>query len=391
MKIAILITNRSSYNKVKTIIRYFREDTDIEVHLVLGGSMRLYKYGNASADMYWDFPGIATHDIALAVEGDGLEKMSLTVGLGIIEATTILKELTPDAVLVIADRFEVLAMATAASYVNIPLIHLQGGEKTGSIDDKVRNAVTQLSDIHFPATKAAEKRIHKMKPDDHSNVYCFGCPSMDLLCDNEHIGNKDSKKGRYTTTDKLPRYLNNLLKLRGTGDRVNVCSYNYVIVLYHADTKDDNFLHNLKEFSEAIRRIEISKIVFWNNIDPGGEAIAKMWRMEVSRHRDFPIQFIRHIDPADFGALLLKSKGIIGNSSTGIREASFLGVPAVNIGNRQKGREHGKNVISVDCDAGSIVNAVERQFSVDGYPASSLYGDGMAGIKIGEKINELFK
>ncbi|KKL67712.1 hypothetical protein LCGC14_2132210 [marine sediment metagenome] len=179
--IIIAITNRSSYNKVKTVIEYLLTKDDIQLYIMLGGSVLLYKYGSVGNLIGEDFPSVPILNISLAVEGDSLDKMSKTVGLGVIEISTIFSTVKPDFVVTVADRFETLATAIAASYANIPLIHLQGGETTGSIDNKVRNAITQLADYHFTATELSAYRVSLMKMNGFTRVYPWGCPSMDLL------------------------------------------------------------------------------------------------------------------------------------------------------------------------------------------------------------------
>jgi UDP-hydrolysing UDP-N-acetyl-D-glucosamine 2-epimerase len=320
-----------------------------------------------------------------AVEGDNLSKMTKTVGLGAIEVATILDNYNPDMVLTVADRFETIATAIAASYCNIPLIHLQGGEVSGTIDNKVRNAITQLADIHFPASFLAKERLLKMKPEDSKNIFSYGCPSMDLLIKQPNVREIWGCKRDKAIADAndyffLWDYLTNMLNHRGVGAEINL-KHPFVIVLMHPDTTEGVDMTPVKE---ALEETDVQKVIFWNNIDPGAEDIAKVWRMSSKMEKT---RFVRHIDPEDFGALLLLSRAIVGNSSTGVRESSFLGTPSVLIGDRQHGRQIGENAVRVPFNKTEIKMAIEERRHKKFRP-TNLYGDGDAGRQIANIIGE---
>jgi UDP-hydrolysing UDP-N-acetyl-D-glucosamine 2-epimerase len=293
--------------------------------------------------------------------------MSKTVGLGVIEISTIFDAIKPDYVLTVADRFETLATAVAASYANIPLIHLQGGETTGSIDDKVRNAVTQLADYHFPM----------MRMDGGTNIYPVGCPSLDLLCYNACKG-----------TPWIEGIVNNT----GTGDVLDF-DKPYIIVMFHSDTNDvlGSYEYCLN-LLRAANRFKEQKIIFWNNIDSGGEYISKILRItSTGNFWEAPVRYVRQIPPEDFGLLLSWASCIVGNSSSGIREASFVGCPSVNVGKRQIGREQAGNVVTVlENTPDDIYLAIKKQLGKD-YKPSYLYGNGHAGEAIAKTLSSIIK
>ena len=369
MKLVIAITNRSSYNRVKTVMQYIcKFCPNIDIELIVGGSLFFYKYGRVIDNIRNDFPGIPTYEVSMAVEGDDANKMSKSVGLGILGIATILDYLKPDAVVTIADRFETMATAIAASYNNIHLIHIQGGEVTGSIDDKVRNAITQLADYHFAATVEAGIRIRAMKPYDSKNIYSYGCPSLDLMT-----------------------YLSNSVKAvndHGMGDIINFHNP-YIIVMFHSDTKFiDTSIEWAHHIADTVKDIEIQKIVFWNNIDAGGDRISKVWRQ--TKSNGYPIRFVKHIEPESFGSLLKGASCIVGNSSAGIRESSFLGTASVNVGMRQDGREKSDNVKTITfINSICILKNVILEQIKSSYEMSYLYGEGNAGAKIGKKIQTI--
>lgn len=384
MKLLIAITNRSSYNKVKTIIPNLH--SDIQPLLLLGGGINLYRFGQVDHIIEKDFPDLPVYKVHLAVEGDDFGKMAKTVGLGVIEISTLLDTIRPDAVLTVADRFETLATAIAASYKNYPLIHLQGGENTGTIDNKVRNAITMMADIHFPATRNAGCRVETMTGSDQ--VYVCGCPSMDLLVSNPVIRALRESPIQIGAPDynyDVYGWLNYHVNMKGTGSTINVREP-YMIVMVHGDTTDKGFVPRLMEIPSALDMVDCQKIVFWNNIDPRGDIIAKMWR-EYGRDSIDKVRFIRHLEPEIFGGLMWFAKCIVGNSSSGIREANFLGTYAVNIGDRQHGREHGANTVTVPMDKKAIVDAIMEDYRP---LPDNIYGDGYAGRRIARRIHEIF-
>jgi len=274
--------------------------------------------------------------------------------------------------LTVADRYETMATAIAAAYVNVPLTHLQGGEISGTIDDKVRNAITQLADYHFPATNDAADRIMQMKPKDHDRIWNFGCPSMDLLT--ECIAD----------LNMMEKELNS----HGVGDKINLHDP-YMIVMLHPDTQGAMVTYKeVRIVFGALDQFPHQKIVMWPNIDPGSDAIAKAWRLNEVLDWSAPIRYVRHLDSELFSALLISCSCIVGNSSAGIREATFLNLPSVTVGDRQKDREHGLNVFRTAFHEKAIKEAVERQMNMV-FPFNPMYGDGNAGAKIGAQLGRI--
>lgn len=388
-KLMIAVTNRSSYNKVKTIVSNLYNNVDPV--FLFGGGINIYRFSGISDLIKRDFPDAETRRVHMAVDGDDLTKMSKTVGLGLLEISTLIDNTKVDAVLTVADRFETLATAIAASYTNIPLIHLQGGEETGTIDNKVRNAISQLADIHFPATQEASYRLEKLIGIKCKHIYPYGCPSMDLL-----IKREDCRRIRAARSyDEPPlnefilsasAHATKVINAKGGGGQIDA-SRPFIVVLFHGDTTDDTFLRGLHALPAAIDKLDCQKVVFWNNIDPRGESIAKMWREhQIKRRPD--TRYIRHIEPEDFGAILSVCGAVVGNSSTGIRESSFIGTPSVNIGWRQNNREHADNCVTIPMKEDAIVETVNEQL-YHPYKPSNLYGDGNSGQQIAWRISNV--
>lgn len=255
-KLIVAVTNRSSYNKVKTILRNI--PAHVDPVLLLGNSIYFYKYGYAYQNIKNDFPDLKILKTTIAAEGDDLAKMPKSVGMGCLEIPTLLDNEKPDMVLTVADRYETLATAVSASYMNIPLVHLQGGEVSGTIDNKVRDAITQLADYHFPATADAADRLMQTKPQDHARIWNMGCPSMDLF---------------HTYMD--PYVVGEEINKHGHGDLINIHE-RFIIVMLHPDTKGSPV--DVKVVLAALDEFPVQKIIFWPNIDPSNDTIAKEWR-----------------------------------------------------------------------------------------------------------------
>ena len=177
-KICVVVTARPSYSRVKTVLTAIKNHPELELQLVIAGSALLGRYGNTVDFIEKDGFEIA-EKVFMILEGENPTAMAKTTGLGVIELSNVFHKLQPDAVITIADRFETIATSIAASYQNIPLVHLQGGEVTGNIDEKVRHANTKLADIHLVASKDAKNRVLKMG-ENPAKVFNTGCPSIDL-------------------------------------------------------------------------------------------------------------------------------------------------------------------------------------------------------------------
>jgi UDP-hydrolysing UDP-N-acetyl-D-glucosamine 2-epimerase len=270
----------------------------------------------------------------------------------------------------VADRFETLATAVAASYMNIPVAHVQGGEITGSIDEKVRHAVTKLSNLHFASTEKAAERLIRMG-EEEASVFVTGCPSIDLAA--EVLQNPEMD------FDPFEKY-------GGVGSMADL-SEGYIVVMQHPVTTQ--FGESRSQISETLDAVEASGLPamwFWPNLDAGADGISRGLRVFREQGRGSSFHYFKNMEPEDFLRLIYHSRAIVGNSSVGIRESAFLGVPAVNIGERQAGRERGSNVLDVAHKSGKIRTAIEKQAANGRFPSLDLYGDGHAGERIADLL-----
>lgn len=362
MRVAVIITARPSYAKAKTVIAALCR-RGVDVHLLACASALLERYGRVVEVIRKDFPDVPITEIWSTYEGANLITSAKETGALLTDLAGMLMQRRVDAVLVVADRHEVLAAAEAASYLHVPLVHLQGGERTGSIDDKVRDAVTQLADIHCVCTPRAAMRVYGLTGSSHITV--TGCPSIDLA--------KQAQDEPPVTGEEIG------------GVNLPFCddTYRPVIVLQHPVTSEaDEAGAQMATTLKAVFKCG-PVLALWPGEDAGADAASKVLRRE---QQDGWLHTARNLPPVRFLRLLTQSACLVGNSSAGIRECSYLGVPVVNVGTRQQGRERGPNVVDVPHDAERIWEAVTRQIQHGLYPSSTLYGRGDAGERIAEVI-----
>lgn len=364
-KICVVITARPSYSRIKTVLSAILSQASLELQLVIAGSALLDKYGNAVDFIEKDgFPISAK--VFMVLEGENPTTMAKTTGLGLMELTNVFYNLKPDAVVTIADRFETIATSIAAAYQNIPLVHIQGGEVTGNIDEKVRHCNTKLADLHLVSSEDARERVIKLG-ENPEKVINTGCPSIDLA--------KQILEEPELNFDPVVKY-------GGVGPEIK-WKDGYIVVMQHPVTTEYmDSKKNVLETLYAIKSLGYPTFWFWPNVDAGADGTSNAIRTFRELEKPNNIHFFKNMDPIDFLRLLKNCRAMIGNSSTGIRECSYLGVPVVNIGNRQNRRSRSQNVTDVGYSKEEILNATQKAISSDHYPGSKIYGEGNSGEKI---------
>jgi len=269
-------------------------------------------------------------------------------------------------VVTIADRFETISTSIAASYQNIPLAHIQGGEVTGNIDEKVRHANTKIADIHLVASEDAKQRVIKMG-ENPKYVINTGCPSMDLARE---------------VLERPAFDFDPLVKYGGVGKEID-WKEGYLVVMQHPVTTEfENAKNHIEISLNAIKELNIPTFWFWPNVDAGSDGTAKGIRAFREKYQPKHIHFFKNMEPNDFLRLIKNSKCLVGNSSVGIRESAFLGIPVVNIGTRQNGRQRAKNIIDCNYDKDTIKNSINSQIQHGHYKSEFIYGDGYSGKNI---------
>jgi len=375
-KICVFIGSRANYSSCKSIMRAIQAHPDLELQTVLGAAGVLERYGNIESLIEQDGFNINAK-FYMIVEGENPITMAKSTGLGIIELSMIFNNLKPDIVLVVGDRFDVMAPTIVASYMNIPIAHTMGGEVSGTIDESIRHAITKISHIHFPANEGARQRIVRMG-EDPNMVFCVGCPRIDLV---EEII-ESQRNGNHIDQHEF------FSKYKGVGGQFNLKREKFLLVSQHPVTTEygENRRH-IEETLYALKEFSMPTIMIWPNADAGSDEISKGIRTFRERYRPDWLHLFINL-PIDIYVKLMDTCAcMVGNSSSAIREGSFIGVPAVNIGTRQMGREHGSNVISVDYDREGILDAIKRQLNNGRFSSEHVYGDGHAGKHIADILS----
>lgn len=368
-KVCAVITARPSYSRIKTALHAIMEHPELELHIVLAGPALLNKYGNVD-DIIHDDGFEVSERVYTVLDGENITSMAKTVGIGLAELSSVFYKLQPDMVMVIADRFETIAVSIAAAYQNIPLVHIQGGEITGSIDEKVRHANTKFADIHLVCNKRAMETVIKLG-EDPAYVFNTGCPSIDLAAQilDQPALNFDPYK-KYGGLGSRPDYTNG-----------------YIVVMQHPVTTEfEEARYQVEETLEAVKDLKIPAFWFSPNADAGSDAVANSIRHYRSHYDLSHVQFFDNMVPTDFLRLVYNAQCLVGNSSMGIRECSFLGVPVINVGSRQTGRERGCNITDVNYDKKEITEAIKYWQHSPRPERSFVYGSGNAGKNMAEVL-----
>jgi UDP-hydrolysing UDP-N-acetyl-D-glucosamine 2-epimerase len=368
-KVCVVVASRANYSRIRSVLAAVRDRDDCELQVIGAASVLLERFGTAADVMEADgFKPDAT--VRLIIEGENPTTMAKSTGLGLLELPTVFEMLEPDIVVTVADRFETIATAIAAAYMNLPVAHTQGGEVSGSIDESVRHAVTKLAHLHFPATELSARRILAMG-EDPATVFQVGCPSIDLVAQTELGTREDALRG---------------LNEFGTGARVDPAAPYLLMMQHPVTTEFGQSFEQINETLDALSSTGMQALVFWPNVDAGSEQVAKGIRLFREKGEAHGVHFFRNLPPQVFVRLMGHCACMVGNSSAALREGAYLGTPAVTVGTRQRNRERGRNVVETGHDRAEIVAAIEEQVGHGPYESDTTFGDGTAGVKIAEVL-----
>lgn len=368
-KILVILVDRANYGRMKPVMLSLRKKRGINLCVVCAGSMLLERFGCAKKTVVEDGFNVVD-DVYLEVEGSLPTTMTKSIGLGIIEFSSVIKKNNPDLVCIIGDRYEALAAAIATTHQNYCLVHLQGGEVTGSIDESTRHAITKLAHYHYPATQRSGRYIAKMG-EDRRTIFTLGCPSADVVA-------KAAKK--------LPE---KVFAAAGVGHKIDFQNP-YLLVLFHPVTTDySNQETQMEELLRAIVKMSMQTVLLWPNIDAGADGVTKSIRKLREKTSSLPLHAYKNFSPEIYIPLLKHAACCIGNSSSFVRETSFLGTPVVLVGSRQDGREWSHSVSRVEPRESDIYRAIMRQIRHGSYDPSNLYGSVGCSNKIAESIIQL--
>jgi UDP-hydrolysing UDP-N-acetyl-D-glucosamine 2-epimerase len=366
--ITAVLVDRANYGRLKPVLEIMRDDSDIELNLVCTGTMLLNRFGK-SVELVKNDGFDVSEEIYIELEGSVLSTMAKSIGLAVIELSNVFQKQSPDFVLLVGDRSEALGAAIAAVYQNICLIHIQGGEITGSIDESARHAITKLAHYHFPSTKQSGKNIVQMGEHEEC-VFPYGCPSADVV----FRSRKD---------------ISNISFKAGVGPDLNF-SNDYLLVLFHPVTTEySSAEEQMEELLSAVKELNMQTVLIWPNIDAGADGVSQAIRRFREKNNEIKLRAYKNFEPEEYIPLLNNAICAVGNSSSFIRDASFLGTPIVLVGSRQDGREYSDAVIRVKPDSIDIFDAVKKQIKHGKYQASVLYGEHGVSKRIVNKILNL--
>lgn len=360
----VVVTARPSWARVKSLVlEYLKIAGNSKLRVTLVGPALSGRYGNILELMP---EGVLTASHSTLRESDDLTAIALSCVDGSQSLIHQWMSSRPDCVLVIADRSETLGVSTAAALMQIPLIHLQGGEISGSIDDKVRDTNSKLADLHLTTNSVTKRHLEEIG-ESSDLIFEVGCPSIDLVA--ELINNPMQISGQLT----------------GVGVEINVES-DFGVIMFHPDTLEGKqTIDWVASLVQVIERSPMKWFWFWPNPDHGTNLVSKTLRRNREAGKLQNVRFIINLPPEQFITLVLKSKVMIGNSSFGIREASFIGLPVVNLGTRQSGRQRALNVVEIrEPNTKELELKIHKQIQAK-FLSSSIYGTGNAG-KLSAKI-----
>ena len=364
-KICIITAARSEYGLLKWVIDGVYHDPALELQLVVTGAHLSEEHGKTVRFIEEDGYPIAAR-VNMHLTSDNRKDIVRSMGYSSIGMADVLEELQPDMVVVLGDRYELLPIVSAALVMGIPVTHISGGDVTeGAIDNEVRNAVSMMSSIHFPGVESSEENLRRMLGKE-ALIYTAGEPGLESFLRFDLMSRADLAEDIGLGVDKP-----------------------WCLVTLHSETKlglDENLemAQNLFAVMEQTRNVQY--VISKANADFGGVQINEFWDETVKEDAG-KYHLFSSLGQRRYLSFMQQAAGVIGNSSSGIVEAPFLGIPVINIGDRQKGRHLCRNVIQCGRDSASIQDAFAKMLQqpkiVDNY-----YGDGHTAARIIKHIKE---
>ena len=367
--ICVPLTNRTNYSKLKLVLKELKKYKNINIKLVLSSTILLNRYGDGYIDIEND-GWIINKKIDCILLNDSHEAMAKTIGLSIIEHSSFFASINPDILLIVGDRFDMLAPATAGSIMNIPIAHIQGGEISGTIDNVIRDVISRQACMHFVATQKSAINLSNTAINKNF-IFNYGCPAVEYISKLDVGDFFDEKK------------INKSFKRNFEINR----NEKYILVMLHPDTTNQKDI-DTKEILTKIEKTNLKVILFYPNVDANNSSILSC----ISSYRNNKnFYMIRHMPLEGFIHVMAHASIMITNSSSGIREAASFGTPVINIGSRQKNRERNHNVIDLENNNYQDLKSLIDKYKNFRYPKSNIYFkkdcSKLIVNKILEKIN----
>ncbi len=343
--IAVVTSSRADYSHLYWPLHDLKQHPDVDLKLIVLGAHLSPQFGETVREIEKDgFPIAARLECLLSSDTD--VGMAKTLGLAVLSLADLLGQMRPDLLLLIADRYEMLAPAAVALTLRIPVAHIEGGEiSEGAIDDAVRNALTKMSHLHFTSTEGARARVIAMG-EEPWRVHRAGAPSLDHLRRSRLLDRSELEK-RLDLQDKA------------------------VMVTYHPVTLLRDTTEEADALFAALQEVDGQVIFCYPNSDAGNHALLQRTRSFLSSRT--AARLFVNLDAVTYWSLLREVAVLIGNSSSGIMEAASFAVPVVNVGFRQKGRERARNVLDAEPEASAIVAQIAKA-------RSPVFRDSLAGM-----------
>lgn len=368
-KVCVVLVDRANYGRLKPVMAAIREIPELQLQVIAAGTMVLERFDSPVKVVQAD--GFTVDgQIYTELEGSTPATMAKSVGFGVVEFASEFQRLKPDVVLIIGDRYEALSAALAAAYMNLCIVHLQGGEVSGSIDESARHCISKLSQFHYPATKRAADYLTRMgeRPD---TILGVGCPSSDIA----------------RTFDRTLDP--SLINARGAGVAIDTTKPFLLVVFHPVTTEFGGEAKQMEELLYAMDDVKVPTLLLWPNIDAGADHISKAIRAYRVLKKDLQLRTLTNLTPENYLKVLAGAAVAVGNSSSFVRDAGFLGTPVVLVGNRQECRERDVHVTAVAPEKAIIAKAIRSQLAHGKYPASTLYGDGHVAARIAQSVAKL--
>jgi UDP-hydrolysing UDP-N-acetyl-D-glucosamine 2-epimerase len=368
-KVCVVLVDRANYGRLKPVMHALQARPELELQVVAAGTMVLERF-DQPVNVVRNDGFTINGEIFIELEGSTPATMAKSVGFGVVEFASEFQRLKPDVVLLIGDRYEALAAAIAAAYMNLPLAHIQGGEVSGSIDESARHAISKFAQFHFPSTQRAADYLIRMG-EDPANVLAIGCPSSDIA----------------RTFDRTLTH--DIIHRTGGGATIDVMQP-YLLALFHPTTTEfGGERGQMESLLEALRRLAMQTVMLWPNIDAGSDHVSKAIRSFRVNHQPAWLRTVTNLPPVDYLKVLGNAACAIGNSSSFVRDASYFGTPVVLVGRRQEGRETDAHVIRCAPIADDIERLARQHLAHGRYAPSTLYGDGYVSERVAEAIVNL--
>lgn len=367
-KVLVVLVDRANYGRLKPVMDAIQNRPELTLQVVASGTMVLERFSRPVDQVREDgFP--VDGEAFIELEGSTPVTMAKSVGFATIEFASEFQRLQPDIILIIGDRYEALAAALAAAYMNICIFHIQGGEVSGSIDESARHAISKLAHFHFPSTKRSAEYLIRMgeRPD---TILGIGCPGSDIA------RNLD----RSLTPD--------IVNAKG-GGFLDVTKPFLLVVFHPTTTQYGSEKQQMEQVLEAIARVGMQTLLLWPNIDAGSDHISKTIRVFRDHHRCDWLKTLTNLSPENYLKVLANTRCAVGNSSSFVRDASYFGTPIVLVGERQEGREIDQHVMPVEAIADEIREAIQFQLRHGPYAPSTLYGNGYVAEQIANALVSL--